>query len=238
MALCPNCRVELGSEAQRCPLCHSLVQPGASPPAGHKPYPEHVLDPEDQERLTPRETRTIFLELFSACTLIASVVVLAINLLIDRTISWSLYPLASFGYLWLIVGIPIVLAGRLWLIFSVLGPSSLLFLFLLDALDGPAAWFLPVALPICLLLEADIMACGVLTRLSKRKGINVIAIILVGTVFICAGIDAILNWNYDGGFALSWSAIVAVAGLPAAGFLFYMHYRIVNRASLRKLFHL
>jgi hypothetical protein len=238
MSLCPNCKVEVGNSVHHCPLCHALIQPGDSPPPTHHAYPEQVLDPDDRDKLTIREKHQIFLELYSGCSLIAAVVVLAIDILVDRRLSWSLYPLVSFAYLWLLVCMPVILTGHPWLIFAVLSPSSLLFLFLLDAIDGRMEWFYPVGLALGLLFAGAVAACCVLTALAKRKGINVIAIFLTGAVLFSVGVDIILNLNLKHGLLLSWSAIVLIAGLPSAGFLFFMHYRIVHRASLRKLFHL
>lgn len=238
MAFCPNCKVEVGSSVRHCPLCRAAVLPDDQPASAPQVYPEHVLDPEDLEKLTPAEKLRIFLELFTACSLIAVVVVVAINMLLDQRLSWSLYPLASIAYLWLLVGIPAILSGHPWLVFAVLGPSSLLFLFLIDAFDGRLDWFLPLGLAIALMLEGAVVACSVLAGVAKRKGINVIAIILSGAVLVSVGIDVALSLNSGGGLSLSWSAIVLIVGLPLSGFLFFMHYRIVNRASLRKLFHL
>lgn len=238
MALCPNCKVEVGNSVRHCPLCHAMIQSGDPLPFPHQSFPEHIIDPEDQSQLTPREKRTIFLELYTICSLIAAIVVLAIDLLVDQRLRWSLYPIVSFACLWLLVCIPLILAGHPWLILSVLGPSTLLFLFLLDTIDGRVEWFLPLGLPLGLLLEIAIVACGTLTVTARRKGINIIAITLVGAVFVCMGVDIMVNLYLQHVFLISWSAIVVLAGIPLAGFLFFMHYRIVNRASLRKLFHL
>jgi hypothetical protein len=242
MAICPNCLVEVGNSVRHCPLCHGSIDQGDTPAPAKGPYPELAIDEalggSDKNDLTPEEKRKVFLELYSVCSLIAAVVVVAVNILIDRSLTWSLYPLASFAYLWLIVDIPLILIGRPWLIFSVLGPSTLLFLLGIDAIDGSLGWFPAMGLPIGLLIEAVVVSCGVLSAISKKKGINVIAIVLTGVVLVCAGVEIVLNLNFERRLFLSWSAIVLIAGLPSAAFLFYVHYRIVNRASLRKLFHL
>jgi len=215
-----------------------LIQTGDPLPLSHQTYPEQIIDPSDQSQLTTREKRTIFLELYTICSLMAAIVVLAIDLMVDRRLTWSLYPIVSFACLWLLVCIPMILTGHTWLILAVLGPSNLLFLFLLDAIDARVEWFLPLGLPLGLLLEIAIVVCGTLSVVARRKGINIIAITLTGAVFVCVGVDIIVNLYLKHVLLISWSAIVVIAGLPLAGFLFFMHYRIVNRASLRKLFHL
>jgi hypothetical protein len=238
MALCPNCRVELGDDARHCPLCRAPIRGDQTPQGARPAYPEQVIDPEDLDGLTSAEKRKIFLELFTVCSAIAAIAVTVIDLLLDGRPSWSPYALSAIAMLWLLVCMPLILAGRPWLVFSVLGPSSLAFLFLIDILDGRADWFLALGLPLGIIGEGAIVACGTLVAVSRRKGINVIAIALAGSALACAGIELVLSLRFAGRPELSWSAIVLAAGLPSSGFLFYMHYRIVNRASLRKLFHL
>ncbi len=238
MALCPNCKVEVGNSVRHCPLCHVMILSGDPLPFPHQSFPEQIIDPNDQSQLTPKEKRTIFLELYTICSLIAAIVVMAIDLLADRHLTWSLYPIASIACLWLLVCIPLILARHTWLILAVLGPSNLLFLLLVDAFDGRMEWFLPLGLPLGLLLEIAVVASGTLSVTARRKGMNIIAISLTAAVFVCVGVDLIVNWYLKNVLLISWSAIVVIAGIPLAGFLFFMHYRIVNRASLRKLFHL
>lgn len=237
MALCPNCGVELGAEATACPLCRAVVTREQSP-AGQGSYPEHIIDPEDLEKLSPREKRTIVVEIFSVCTLIASFVTVMVDLFLSRRLSWSVWPALSLALVWLVVCIPLILAKHPWLVFSVLGPSILLFVFLLDILDGRLSWFLPLGMPIVLVVEAGALASAVLIAATKQKGANVLGIVIAAVAFVCVGIEVALNLNYLHRFMLSWSAVVGIACLPVSGFLFYMHYRIVKRASLRKLFHL
>ena len=162
MSLCPNCKVEVGNSVRHCPLCHALIQPGDSPAPIHHAYPEQVLDPDDRDKLTIREKHQIFLELFTACSLIAAVVVLAFDILLDRRLSWSLYALVCFAYLWLLVCMPVIFTGHPWSIFAVLSPSSLLFLFLLDAIDGRTQRFFPWGWLFGLLFEGGVVACCLL----------------------------------------------------------------------------
>ncbi len=237
MAICPNCGVELGAKAVTCPLCRAPVNRDQEPTAGGA-YPDHIIDPEDLEKLTPREKRTIVVEIFTVCSLIGGFVTAAVDLFDGGGFSWSLYPLLSLAFLWLSVCIPLILAGHPWLVFAVLGPSFLLFVFLLDLFDGTIGWFLLMGMPVVLVVEAAIVVSAVLIAASKQKGANVLAIVIAAAAFVCAGIETIINLNILHRFTLTWSAVVGISCLPVSGFLFYMHYRIVKRASLRKLFHL
>ncbi len=238
MPICPNCGVELASGSKHCPLCRETISSEGDSATSGFAYPDHTLDPENFEDLTGHDKRKIFLEVYSVCSLIACFVVLAVELLMDQRISWSLFPVVSLCYLWLLVCTPFILIRYPWLIFAVLAPASLIFIFLLDLLTQGLSWFFWVGMPIVLLVEGLSLGCIVLTAASKRKGVNVIALVLLGISLLCLGIEAILNLNYAPSFFLSWSAVVATAGIPVAGFLFYLHYRITKRASLKKLFRL
>jgi len=108
MPFCPDCGVEIGG-AKRCPLC------GAENPrfadiasSGGK----QILRPEcgeqssgfagsdSDETLTKMEKQKAAWEILSVALAITSVTVLLINLLVEKRISWSLYPLASIMFIW------------------------------------------------------------------------------------------------------------------------------------------
>jgi hypothetical protein len=93
-------------------------------------------------------------------------------------------------------------------------------------------------LPITLFFEGAVVSALTLISVSKRRGLNVIGIILVAVAGLCATVDASLTLYLTRVVALSWSVIVLVTVIPVAGFFFYLHYRIMRRASLRKLFRL
>jgi hypothetical protein len=243
MALCPNCGVELGESAAVCPLCRAPL-PGspavgeAQAPAQASGYPGSAMDPEDFEGFSDAEKKKVFVEVFSISSLIASFVIAAVDLLLNRALTWSVFPLVSLGMLWLSVCIPFILEGRPWLVFAALGPALALFVFSIDLLDGGGiGWFPRIGGPIVALTEGIVIGAVAWGGASKRKGLNIIAMsILAGAVF-CTGVEITLNLALRGRFSITWSAVVATAAVPVSGFLFYLHYRITNRASLRKLFH-
>lgn len=243
MAECPNCGVTLADSAKHCPLCRAAIH--AAPQAAHAgegagtaPYPERALDPEDFEAFSPADKRKIFLEVFSICTLIACLVVLAVDFLTGGGISWSLYPVSSLVLLYVLVCAPFLLYRRPWILLAVLAPACVAFIFVIDLLASGLSWFLPVGLPIALIVEASALSCVVLSAASKQKGVNIISLALIGVSAACVGIETVINLNFAPRFFLFWSSVVATVCLPIAGFLFYLHYRINKRASLKKLFRL
>jgi hypothetical protein len=239
MAICPHCGVELGDDAETCPLCRMPLPEGRNGSAGAS-YPEKAQDPEDFDGFSPTEKRKVFLEVFSVCSLIAASVVSAVDLISGRplALSWSLFPVITIALTWLAVCVPIVLFRRPWLIFAALAPALLLYAFLIDVLDGGGlSWFPTIGGPIIAVAEGLVIATVVLAVLTKRKGLNVIAMALTAGAVFVTSIEIILNLNLSGRVFVTWSAVVDTTAVPVAGFLFYLHYRITKRASLRKLFH-
>ncbi|PKL08403.1 MAG: hypothetical protein CVV51_09100 [Spirochaetae bacterium HGW-Spirochaetae-7] len=237
MTICRNCGVGLEDSAKHCPLCRASVSLEPEAEAIRKTaYPEHVLDPEDFLRLSPEQRRRIFIEIYTVCTAMACVVVAAIELVLDKRIAWSLYPIASLCYLYLLVCAPVMLGRRRSALYAVLAPATLLFILALDVLDGPRAWFMPLGAPIVLLLEGVALASIELIARAKRKGVNAIAIALLGVATLCVGLELIIDARAAAAISLGWSVVVAITCVPIAGLLFWLHYRITGQASIAKIF--
>jgi hypothetical protein len=116
--------------------------------------------------------------------------------------------------------------------------ATLLYVLVLDLLDPTRSWFMAGGGPIVLIVEGCILGSAVFISRLRQKGVNAIAVALVGAACGCVGIEAAADFAMRGDMALGWSAVVAVTCLPVAGLLFYLHHRITRRASLKKLFHL
>jgi hypothetical protein len=238
MPYCSKCGVEVDDGVESCPLCGLPIQrfdEGGRPV--FKPWPDQVINP-DSAVLPLRERVKMALEVATVFLGVSLAVLLLIDLLLDRGFSWSVYPAAAIVYLWLCLSMPVFLYGRPWLVFSVLGPATIVFVFLMDAFDGRITWFLPYGLPVTVLAVGVLVAVAVLSVTAKRKGLNVAAFVFFGIAVLCAGIDAIVKLNETGLFGLSWSVIVAFVLIPASLLLLYLHVRITKRVDLKKVFHL
>ncbi len=240
MPICPNCGVELSETARMCPLCRELLpESGEGGPGPGTAGPNGTAGSGAVfETLPPSYQRKIFLEVFSVCSLIGCLVVLAVEVIISRRVWWSLYPITSIAYIDSLVCIPVVLKKIPALVGLILSLATLVFIFLIALVSNGLFWFWPVAMPIVLIVEVSVFVCVLLSVTSKRKGINVIAIVLLGISAICIGIETVLNLYIGRHFLITWSAVVATAAVAIAVFLFYMHYRFNNRSSLKKLFHI
>jgi hypothetical protein len=233
MPTCPKCRVELAEGTRACPLCGFSLEVG--PPGS---APEHYLDPSGSEGLTDEERTTIAWEVLSVSTLIGAVVVSAVNLIVDRTLSWALYPLAALALVWVLFTALFKLGKRPLQAVLLSGAALPAFLLGLDLIDGGLGWAPAVAVPIALVVELSAGAAAFASLRAKRKGPNVFAFCLVAVSASCAGIDATVGLYSFGRLSFGWSAIVASALVPVAAFLLYLHHRVTKKANLRKLFRL
>ena len=249
MNYCPSCGVVLGADVEYCPLCGAapVSEPTAAADAGGTAYPspegaEILLPPRQsvhaEHELSDAERRRIAVELLSLTFGIALGVSLLADLFISRSLTWSLYASIGIIAVWLLSTLPLILWKRMWIQYAVLAPSLTLLVFLLDAFDGSIDWFLGYGLPITLLFAMDIATVASIIIATRRKGLNVLSVILLGLVAFCVGVEGTVDLSLRGRLSLDWSVIVSFALVPTAGMLFYLHYRIVHRASLRKLFRL
>lgn len=244
MPYCPSCRVELAPQARNCPLCGAPSEETLEPAQTQKPmhsemaYTPKVHNAEEMDKLTPAEIRTMAIELLSVSIGIALAVTFFIDIIVNHRLTWSAFSGVAMVSIWLYAAIPLILWKHPWITYSVLGPSTLLSIFLFFLFSGNIRWFLPVGMPLTLLLEAAIVVSGVLIVVQKKKGLNTIGVILATIAFFCAGIDITLSLSFLGKFSMGWSTIVLMAALPVSGFFFYLHYRVTKSASLRKLFRL
>ena len=232
MPYCPQCGVEMSPETDSCPLCSFDMASLRTPAAG---TPAEAGRPGITEALGTRASPLVIWEIFSVAAIIAATVVSGINLLDSGDLSWSLYPLASLCFLWILATAGLF-AGRHMPAALALGALALpVFLVSLDGIEHGLTWAFQVAVPIALVAELAITGAIVSSLRSRRQGMNVIGYILLAVSAICLGIEITLDLAARGFVKLYWSAVTAFTMVPMAAFLIYLHHRVVKKANLRKL---
>jgi hypothetical protein len=230
--VCPRCDVELSPDATFCPLCGTCLDPAN--PAPRLDY----IDPDDAEHLTDLERRKIGLEVLSVSAIIATLAVSAVNLATAGALTWALYPLVSLGFAW-VLGAALIGAFRPRILaFLLPGAALLLFLVGLDLIEGGLSWAPRLAIPIALDAEIAFGLAAFLSSRARRKGANVAAFFFIATSAVCVGIEVMTDLLAGGPVRLGWSSIVGFALVPVSVFLLYLHHRLGQKASLRKLFRL
>lgn len=111
MSYCVNCGVKLADYHEKCPLCNTKV---LNPNAKIKPqtrdfpkYREHIKSSE------PAHMRQMLAgTIVSFASTIYIIVLLLINYLVNKEISWSMIPIVSLVYAWFVVGYPLLRPGQ------------------------------------------------------------------------------------------------------------------------------
>lgn len=243
MAYCAGCGVTFADSKKNCPLCGSpsgIERPLAADSngldfPGDRPFFAEMLE---KESLTREQKRFIYFEVVSIVFGSGLFITLLSDVLINLGLTWSRYSSPAIVWGFLLAGMPILLKRHPWILFSILAPTLPLTLFLLDAMNGRLEWFLPWAMPISLWFVACAAGSIGIVAAIRKRGLNVIAVALLFIALYCLGLEAVINLNTGSRPLFVWSVIVALASIPAAGMLFYLHYRIVRQASLKKLFRL
>ena len=226
--------VELQEEMKRCPLCDT--------PVDHK-EPFESTDTKFIKRENPSEERERhllqkILWQVAAIVLFSGIVsTLIIDIASHRRVTWSLYPAAicmivlvysSLFAFWQTRTLYRILAG--WLLSSAL-------LFLIAWFFPAAEWATSLGIPIVFAVNFISLLLLVVSRLSKRKGLNLFALAFVALAVLCMSIDGVISRYATGQIGLGWSIIVTACLLPVATTLIFMFYRTRNNKKIQKIFH-
>jgi hypothetical protein len=193
---------------------------------------------DNDETLTRAEKRRVAWEILSVALTITSATVLIINLLVVKRISWSLYPLVSFIFIWAWATAFLILGSKPRLQILLIAVAPLLFLLALGFIMGKDAWAWRLALPICLLAEGIAAIISLLARNARRKGLNILAFAFAGCALLCLGIELFIDIFIGNPMRPGWSVVTALALLPIAIFLLYIHHRVAKSTNLRRIFKL
>jgi hypothetical protein len=237
---CSACGVEVDADVTECPLCGKPIQ-GAdigAPKDEGDARPPHLIDPEDRYRLSRLERRGLGMELSSLAAALASAALVLIDLLPDARLGWSLYAVDSLTLAWLLVMVPLALHGKIKLVLSTLGAAVLVYFFAIDMLDGTITWSAGLGAPIALLSYAVLIITVKVIRSRRIKGINCLGIGAVGLAIHLIGLELILRIASGKATRPYWSIVAALALIPVAILLFYVHSKVLRGANLKKLFRL
>ena len=234
MPYCSKCGVEVQPGTKKCPLCGTPIQQFEEENEELPLYPEKKVK-QKKERLSNRQKRIFAWEIVTATIMTIIVLLLLINAVVDKNISWSLYPVASLMALWLFTTFPLFFPTKV--VILVVGELLTLISYLaaLDGIDGKIQWFHRLALPIVFLISLIAFAVTFSSIKVKRKGANIAAFILFGISAICIGIDLIITFIISGKITLTWSLIAAPPIIIVGAFLIYVHYRF-KHINIKKRF--
>ncbi|HEY3402572.1 MAG TPA: DUF6320 domain-containing protein [Ohtaekwangia sp.] len=232
MTICRECGVELDDDMKSCPLCDTLVSNRERPPSYQKTGKAYSQPEKDKKHLMQR----LLWQITAVLLLSGVVATFIINLSIDASITWSIYPIsiclmilayASFMAFW-----------RKRFVFQLVG-GWLISALLLAAVNWyiQEDWPLFLALPILSVVNTiGIVLYFLLARL-KTKGLNVLALVSVSFAVVSLGVEAVISLYFSGNISLGWSAIVAACLLPVTAAILFIYFKTRNNSDLQKIFH-
>ena len=232
MPYCPRCGVEIEVGIEKCPLCGTPIQPLEEPDWSYKYFPETPKLPR-MPPMTAKQRRMFAWEIVSVSLLVISLLVLMLNVIINHTVSWSLYPLAGLVAAWLLATFPLFFPKKPFIIVAGEVGTIMILLLVIDAIDSKIQWYHKLALPIIVII---LIITSVIVFLSIKvgKSVNIAAFILFGIATICVGVDIYTHKIIEGYFSATWSLIVLPPLTIIGLFLLYVQYRLTQRVNLRK----
>lgn len=227
MSICKNCGVDLGEGNENCPLCEpSDLQPG------------RVASPADLFRVSRILNRRHIYEITMLLLVSGVIITIAIDAVFDKGVSWSLATTTCLGYLIAMVSGFYLLVQKPYMLITVTTLSTLLFLWLADLLTGNNGWFRTFACPLTLSAALLTTAVIFLNSLSRYRGLNLLATILVALALFSVIIEYLTDRLLKSAFTPQWSVVAAASLLIIAMIFIFIHYRLKRGRSLGRLFHI
>ena len=232
MIICKKCGVELDNDMQICPLCETSVSDD-----GRASFTLKRINEREQPDTNKKYLLSRILWQIAAILLLSGIAAtLVIDVAIQRTITWSVYPISIC--LMLLSYVSLMSLWRTRIAYQLAGGwilSSIVLIIINVLIDGD--WPLMLAFPI--LCAVNIMAFTlifILTALTTR-GLNVFALVILGIAILCLAIEGIISSYFENMIRLQWSAIVSACLLPVAATVLFMYFRTRNNNDLKKIFH-
>ncbi|MGL1891480.1 MAG: hypothetical protein OCD02_07615 [Spirochaetaceae bacterium] len=229
MPYCPQCGVEV--ESNNCPLCSYIIKQDI-----HKVPFSHSVDSEQKKLDLPK---SIKVEIFNISTIFFAVLVssicLTIDLLLDKSINWSIYPITTVITMALITTVSLYTKGLIKIGLILL--LSLALLFVLDIFIPVKNFFLMISLPISISASVLSFTVIIITKKSGAHGFNLAGYILIAIAIFNVFVDLIIQNFIYGEMHITWSIIPFASLTPIAMFLLYIHFVFSKRVDLNKVFH-
>ena len=243
MKQCDQCGVELENELARCPLCGaSLLIDEPDVGSGESAEVRPAGEPADQTNLQVTEHRRArfwLWEMFTIVFIATAIIVAAADFGYGFDLSWSIYPLTALAFVWIFVTAVIGLGRDILLAYAASTIAVIAYLFVLDSLVAGESWFVPIALPMTLLVAVvGGAAAGTVRGLSLSFFQTLAASVFFLGIF-ALGLEVILYFALDLESILSWSIVAFGGCLSIALLLWLINKRLRERhADFKRVFHL
>jgi hypothetical protein len=232
MTICVNCGIELDDGLMICPLCGKDPVNKVEEEYISGNYPSRFI------QIQRKENRKYFWEFSGIITFSGIAVCTIIDLVLNKSLKWSLYSDVSISAIWVIFTLFLFMFKRPLILAALLMVSVLAALFFIDLIDTDQKWFFTLGFPMAIAAFIASSAVIILYRAAHFKGLNIIAAALIIFSGFCIFTEMILDEYRYGSIHLRWSLITAVSILPVALVFFFYHYRLKKGNRLDSFFHI
>lgn len=235
MPFCSRCGVEVDSVVEKCPLCEAPIQ--KLPMENGSPWPSEEAPSPALPPMSTDERKALSRTITTLGFLIPASFVLTVDWFVTRSLSWSLFALASLGVAWLWALIPLVFNRKPFLLITLISGVAIIGAGVISILAGDSSWLLPIGVPV--LTAAGLLSAGVtaMALKARRNGGNLAGWILLALAILSMIIDILVSSWLSGSWKPGWSIIVVSTLVPIAVLLLYLHYRPSRQRKLRQYFH-
>ncbi len=170
---------------------------------------QNTLQYAEKATMTKNKTaRNIMQFIITAAFALAVLVCVICDLAVSGGLTWSLYPILSIGYAWLII-MPLFLFQKNKILMALLSVSifTVPFLFFLEQLGRSTYWLFPLGLPITMLSLAYFWLIYFLFRKMRNQRWLASSVAIALTAPLSILINYITSKYTGGQFLKAWDAI-------------------------------
>ena len=219
---CKNCKVRLKDYLEKCPLCNTKVE---SKNENSNPYNKYIED------FSTRVNIKYFSALIIRILILVVIITMGTNLLINKTVSWSLYVAVSSFY---ICSFYLYITLENKKIAFILNMTSLeILLFTISYLTHDISWFIYLVGPIILMVSGYIILNVWLSKYQNiLRNFSILLLYIVICLFI---LDALINIYNTSIISIKWSLIANIPIFCISGLLFGLSFnkKIQNEVEKR-----
>jgi len=224
MSYCVNCGVKLAKSERKCPLCNTkVINPNRLKDEYEPLYSNQI------EKFKTINYKYIAKLIILVLLSLAAVTVLC-DLIITKTISWSIYVVCAI--LFLSSHLIFVFNKNIYLSYTIILITTELLIFVIAYLNNGMHWYIYLVLPFIIIFWIYIMLCTMIIK-KRRKGLlrRFIICLLFSSVALIAiesGIDLFKHNQVH----YTWSLYASLPIIIISGLLFILSF---NRKLLEEI---
>ena len=220
---CKNCNVEVSSYLKECPLCHEKLNINITK---DNPYNYEI------ENFSKRVNTIYFSKIILKILIFSSLIILLINYLVNKRISWSLYVLSSSIYLSSFYTFIIYTNKKIAFIINNICLELLLFT--ISYLTHNISWFLYLVGPIILILTLFIYINVYLTKYNNvLRNFSILLTYLSISLFI---LNILIKLYKINTIQITWSLYTSIILLPICIICFILSFNKKIENEIEKRF--